>query len=227
MTMPPRLRKLTLTAHVTFSVGWLGAVGAYLGLAIVALTGNDPQTVRAMFVSMELIGWFVIVPLSLTALLTGLVQSLGTEWGLFRHYWVLTKFVLTVGGITILLLHMPMVSRVVGVRAETPLLNAALGAVPHATFVVHAGGGLLVLLAATALSVYKPWGLTPYGRHALSQALLSKEMASMRDTAVVRRADDAGSSTAARWRLYVLLGIIGLVLLIIFMHLTGGPIPHH
>src|SRR6516225_2714668 len=97
---------------------------------------------------MELIGWFVIVPLALAALLTGLVQSLGTEWGLFRHYWILVKFVLTVGAVTILLLHMPAVSRMAGATAE----------------IVHAGGGLLVLLAATALSVYKPWGRTPYGQ---------------------------------------------------------------
>ena len=83
MSMRPRLRKFTLTAHVTFSVGWLGAVVAYLALAIAGLTRQDAQVVRAAFLSMELIGWFVIVPLSLAALFTGLVQSLGTEWGLF------------------------------------------------------------------------------------------------------------------------------------------------
>ena len=48
--------------------------------------------VRAAFLAMESIGWFVIVPLSLAALPTGLVQSLGTEWGLFRHCWMLAKF---------------------------------------------------------------------------------------------------------------------------------------
>ena len=83
MSMTPRLRKFTLTAHVTFSVGWLGAVVACLALAIAGLTRQDAQVVRAAFLSMELIGWFVIVPLSLAALFTGLVQSLGTEWGLF------------------------------------------------------------------------------------------------------------------------------------------------
>ena len=32
--MTPGLRKFALTTHVTSSVGWLGAVGAFLALAI-------------------------------------------------------------------------------------------------------------------------------------------------------------------------------------------------
>ena len=79
MIMTPSLRKLALTAHVTSSVGWLGAVAAFLALAIAGLTSRDPQMVRAAYLAMELTGWFVIVPLSLASPLTGLVQSLCTE----------------------------------------------------------------------------------------------------------------------------------------------------
>jgi hypothetical protein len=68
------------------SVGWLGSVVAYLALAIVGLTSHDAQTVRAVYLSMEVIGWFVIVPFSLAALAAGLVESLGTPWGLSRHW---------------------------------------------------------------------------------------------------------------------------------------------
>src|SRR5437764_5659464 len=111
MTMTPGLRKFALTAHVTFSVGWLGAVAAYLAIAIAGLVSQDAETLRSGFSTMELTGWFVIVPLSLAALLTGLVQSLGTEWGPFRFYWVVVKLVLTLGAVTILLMHMPAVGR--------------------------------------------------------------------------------------------------------------------
>jgi Na+-driven multidrug efflux pump len=96
--MTPRLRKFALTAHITLSVGWLGAVVAYLAPAIAGLTSQDAQLVRAASLTMELIGWFVIVPFSLAALLTGLIQSLGTEWGVFRHYWILVTLHLTGGG---------------------------------------------------------------------------------------------------------------------------------
>lgn len=82
MTMPPHLRKLALTAHVTASVGWLGAVGAFLALAIAGLTSPDAHMVRAAYLGMDLTGWFVIVPLSFASLLTGLVQALVTPMGL-------------------------------------------------------------------------------------------------------------------------------------------------
>jgi hypothetical protein len=95
MPMTPRLRKLMLTAHLTSSVGWLGAVAVSFALGVAGLTSQDAQTVRGAYLTLELTGWFVLVPLSLASLLTGLVQSLGTTWGLFRHYWVLFKLLIT------------------------------------------------------------------------------------------------------------------------------------
>jgi hypothetical protein len=159
MSMTPGLRKFVLTAHVISSVGWLGAVVAYLALAVAALTIQDAQTVRAAWIAMELTGWFVIVPLALASLIIGLVQSLGTPWGLFRHYWVLVKFLLTVFATIILLLHMPTVSYFAGVAADTdsPNVFGLRGEL------LHAGGALLVLLATTILAVYKPRGMTRYG----------------------------------------------------------------
>ena len=94
--MTPRLRKFALTAHVVSSVGWLGAVAAFLALAVAGLTSRDAQVVRAAYLAMDLIARLVIVPAALASLLTGFVQSLGTPWGLFRHYWVLAKLLITV-----------------------------------------------------------------------------------------------------------------------------------
>lgn len=162
MTMTPSLRKFALTAHVTFSVGWLGAVAGFLALAVTGLTSQYPLMVRAAYLSMELIGWFVIVPLSFAALLTGLVQSLGTKWGLFRHYWVVAKLLITVLATIILLVHMQPISRVAGVAAETTLSRADLRGL-RIQLVADAGAAMLVLLIATTLSVYKPQGRTPYG----------------------------------------------------------------
>ncbi len=79
--MNPRLRKIALTAHVTSSVGWLGAVAVFLALAVAGLTSQNAQTVRTAYLAMELTGRLVLVPLSLASLLTGLVQALGTGWG--------------------------------------------------------------------------------------------------------------------------------------------------
>lgn len=159
MTMSPGLRKFALTVHLTVSVGWIGAVVAYLALGVSAVTSQDAQKVRAAWIAMELTGWYVIVPLALAALLTGLVMSLGTKWGLFRHYWVLISLVLTLFATTILLLHMPDVSSIADVAREAN--GADLGRFGGDLF--HAGGGLLVLLVIQVLNMYKPRGLTPYG----------------------------------------------------------------
>jgi hypothetical protein len=93
-------------------------VVAYLGLGVAAVASEDAQTVRAASIAMELAGWYVIVPLAPAALLTGLVMSLGTPWGLFRHYWVLITLVLTVFATVILLLHMPTVSSLADAARE-------------------------------------------------------------------------------------------------------------
>jgi hypothetical protein len=159
MTMPPRVRKLALSAHLTFSIGWIGAVVAYLALGVAAGTSQDTQTVRAAWTAMELTGWFAIVPLAITSLLTGLVMALGTKWGLFRHYWVLISFGLTLFATVILLLHMPDVSSTAG--AAQRLEGADLDRLGGDLF--HPGVGLVVLLVIQVLNMYKPRGMTRYG----------------------------------------------------------------
>lgn len=155
--MTPRLRKLGLIAHISSSVGWLGAVAAFLVLGIAGLTSQDVEMVRGSYLSMNLIGRFVIVPLSLASLATGLVQALGTEWGLFRHTWIVVKLVLTIIATVVLLVKVPLMGFAARLAVETVIPGGDLRAA-GAQLVVHAAGGLLVLLAITVLSIFKPWG---------------------------------------------------------------------
>jgi len=160
--MPPRLRKVALTAHVACSVGSLGAIAGFLALAVAGLTSQDARMVHAAYLAMELTAWFVIVPAVLAALLTGVIQALGTTWGLFRHYWVLVKLLVTVLVTIVLLLQMELIGYLAGVAAETTLPDADLDGLRRSP-VIHAAGGLLVLLVPLALSLYKPRGMTRYG----------------------------------------------------------------
>lgn len=162
MIMPVRLRKFVLTAHITASVGLLGSIAVFLALAVAGLNSQDVQTVRATYPSMELAARFIIVPLAFASLLTGLVQSLGTSWGLLRHYWVLVKLLLTVFATSVLLVKMELIGYAARLAAETILPRADLRAA-GLQLMVHAAGGLLVLLVPAVLSVYKPRGLTRYG----------------------------------------------------------------
>jgi len=214
MLMTPRLRKVAFLSHVTFSVGWFGAVVAYLVMAISGLRTQDPIMARSTYLSMELIGWCVIVPFSLAALLSGLVQSLGTEWGLFRHYWITAKFVMTSISSGILVVHMRAVGQMAGL-ARTTLLSAADFGILRTSLTVHAAGGLLVLIAATVLSIYKPWGVTPYGRARLELTAHGGRPGNL----IVPQ---------SHGRLYIGLGIIALILLLLGVHhLAGGGFHHH
>src|SRR5437016_14599162 len=94
--MRPSLRKLTITAHVTFSVGWPGAVASFLVLSIAGLTSQDAEVVRGAYFSLNLISRFVIIAMCFAALGTGLLQALGIPWGSFRYYWFLQKFGLAI-----------------------------------------------------------------------------------------------------------------------------------
>lgn len=201
MTLSPALRKLALTVHLTTSIGWIGAVVAYLALGVAAVTSSSPDTIRAAWTAMELTGWWVIVPLAIAALLTGVVISLGTRWGLFRHYWVLISLGLTVLCTVVLLLHMPTVSAMASVvRAADGTDVSALGG-----DLFHPGAGLLLLLLVTGLNVYKPAGLTAYGwrkqqekRHARRMVASRRGSASEAAHPVLRDTPDVDAQRSKR-----------------------------
>jgi hypothetical protein len=163
MTMSPRLRKFILAVHLTSSIGWIGAATAYLALVVVTLANQDVRTVRDAVLVMELIDWFVIIPLAIAALLTGLVMSLGTPWGLFKHFWVLFTLLLTAFGIFVLMEYSLTLRQMAVVAAKPTLSGADLAMLKDPGHAVHDIGGLGLLLVVTVLNVYKPRGLTRYG----------------------------------------------------------------
>lgn len=155
--MTPRLSKAVLTSHVTFSIGWLGAVAVFLVLAITGLTSQDLLLVRSSLIAMELSAWFVIVPFCLTSLFTGVIQAVGTKWGLLKHYWIVVKLFLTGASTILLLLHMQPISYLSGVATD-PSFSNSQHTVQLIDLITKAGAAILVLLVITTISIYKPWG---------------------------------------------------------------------
>lgn len=207
MLMSPFFRKFGLTAHITFSVGWFGAVAGFLALAIAGLTSDNSQIVVSSYISMDLITWFVILPACFGTLITGIIQSLATQWGLFRYYWILIKFLLTILATIVLLLHMQPIRYMADMVAGVTISDSDLHGL-RVQLIADAGAALLVLLVATTLSVYKPWGLTAYGKRKL----------------IEQQKRVPGHKTAIKksWLFYILLGLIGLVVLtFVILHLTG------
>lgn len=162
MALPAGARKATLVLHVVTSVGWFGAVMAFLVLAVAALRAGDEGTVRALYVAMEVMGYAALVPLSIASFVSGLLQSLGTSWGLFRHWWVIAKLAISMVATAVLLLYASTL-RALGDAAASPSLADDRALLPSSSPVLHSGAAIGALLLAAALSVYKPRGLTRYG----------------------------------------------------------------
>ncbi len=159
MPFSNQTRRIILFVHIVSSIGWIGAVAAFLVLAITGLRSADTQMIRAAYLAMEPITWYIIVPLSFAALLSGTALALGTRWGLFQHYWIIIKLLINILSILLLLMHTRMIDEVAGAAAKGALAATDLhGSRIH--LVTAAIVALAALLLAALLSVFKPRGMT-------------------------------------------------------------------
>lgn len=159
--MSPAIRKLLLTAHITCSVGWIGAVCVFLALAIIGLTSEDAAMVRAVYVVMERAAWLTLIPFAFASLVTGIAVSLATTWGLFQHYWVVFKLLITMFATLVLWIYMETFRHMAATAVD---LVQAIDGVRNPSPLVHSVLALLILLVATVLAICKPQGITAYGR---------------------------------------------------------------
>jgi hypothetical protein len=155
MTTTTSTRKLLLIVHIVLSIGWVGALSGFVVLSMAGLISDDLVVARSAYVSMDLVNRFAIVPFAILALLTGIIQSLRTPWGLARHYWVLFKLLIIATATFMLLMKTGQISTMASVAGETSF-----------SIIIHAIGGVAVLLWATTLAVYKPTAETPFARKA-------------------------------------------------------------
>jgi hypothetical protein len=160
MTASTRVRRLGLTLHVVCAVGWLGGVGLALALAGTALLSDDESTVRSALIALDASGWWYLLPLSVASLGTGVVQSLITKWGLLNHYWIVAKLAINVFAAGILLLYMQSLGHYASLARSTA---TSLADLRDPSPLIHTVGALALLVGATALSIYKPPGLTRRG----------------------------------------------------------------
>ena len=156
MMLNPLWRKILLTTHIITSVGFMGSVGSFLALAVVGVTADD-VTARGIYLALPIITTFTILPLAIASLAFGIVQSLGTSWGLFVHYWIVIKLALTIAAIWVLLLQVENIDTLARAAARGGELPAAL-LTTRVSMLIHSAGGLAVLTVATVLSVFRPRG---------------------------------------------------------------------
>ena len=197
-TVSPKAAKLMLTSHITFSVGWLGAVAVFFALAIAGIYySNTPEGLSA-YMAMKISAWYVIVPFCFASLITGIAQAIFTQWGLFSHYWVVIKLVLTVAATILLLLHIQPIEYL----SQNGSITANNSGV-QIQVLADAGAALLLLIGITAISVYKPWGK------------------------IKKSANQAQSKPSTPIGYYLTIGLIVIIIIVIIKHLLGGGMGHH
>lgn len=159
--LPPRLRKIALSAHVVASVSWIGASVCLLALGLTGVLAGEPSVQRAAYIALGVLGSQVLVPVTWATLLSGILLSLGTKWGLFRYWWTLASLVAT--AVMTLAVNYALAPTLAtagdaAARAEpgTPVLEAvgsAAGSAIAAPIVAS-----VALSFVTWINVAKPWG---------------------------------------------------------------------
>ena len=184
----------------------------FLALAAIGLTSQDERTVRGAYLVMAPAAWFVLVPLAHASLVSGIALSLGTPWGLIRHYWVVSKLVITAFSTVILMIYMGTFRQMAAVAAD-PVVE--LGLVRNPSPGLHAMLALVLLLAATVLAIYKPFGLTPYGARHQARARQPHLSASAPIPEVT-------AGRERRWEYALWIVVLAILALIVLSHLMGS-----
>jgi hypothetical protein len=163
----PRTYRFLLTVHLLVSVAWLGIVAAKLMLGIAAVLSDTAVVAMGRFNAMDVLNT-AFPPLAIATVISGVALSLGTKWGLLRHYWVATKLALTVGVIGTAvqlgdgLVRAAMTATTGGSAGGDSILDLATA--PTTLLIGLSAAHLAMLVLATVLSVHKPWGRTRLGR---------------------------------------------------------------
>lgn len=164
MTLAPRWRKLLVVVHVVSSVGWLAITMVNGVLTFTSVFTDDPRRQHAAILMMGQIGDYLLLPISVIALVSGLALGVGTKWGLVRYRWVAIKLVMTLIAIGLTLFTLlPGIRELAETAASTvdgQFVEA--GRRPDGFYPIIVSSSMY--LTMIVLSVYKPGGKTRYGR---------------------------------------------------------------
>lgn len=157
-TLPRSWQNALVSLHVAASVSVLGADLVLLLLGSASLAGAEPITI---YPPARLVAVWLVAPLALLTLATGLALGLLTQWGIFTYWWVTIKLtIVLVLSAAVLLVLVP----VLGATAESvtaPALDA-LTTAQRLPLVAAPAVASTLLVVALVLAIFKPpWRLRP------------------------------------------------------------------
>ncbi|MCZ8523254.1 MULTISPECIES: hypothetical protein [Paenibacillus] len=159
LAMTPR--RWLLTVHLVLASIMLGGAVLFLVLSITAAGTDDPVLLHACYTVMLALSRTSVRASTIGTVVTGVLLSVFTHWGLLKYYWIIAKEVLTLAAAALGVAGMYIWSG----RAAAVTAAEGMGAWSYPAFtanhtVLMAGIvlQLVSLIALFALSVFKPWG---------------------------------------------------------------------
>lgn len=154
-------KQLIIVIHVLSVVCWLGGAMCMLLLGTYMLRAENGEQLYFTLENMHLIDVVFIRYPALVALLTGIVLAIWTNWGLFKHYWILIKLILTLLLIGLGIGYMgDWLSQIVRIAEQERFLALGDAAFLNASYSLIGGAiaNIVALIFMTAISYFKPFG---------------------------------------------------------------------
>lgn len=188
-----RPRQALLAAHVLSSAAWLGMAVMFVALSLLALRAANVRDAQTIYESMAFFDQTMLPWANVAATTSGFALGVTTKWGIVRHWWVVIKVLISFAilGIAFGFLH-DALERSAAEAAHLATVGGAVSDVDSSGQVVLWGFtlALVSLIGAMLLSLYKPRGMTWWGRRQ------NPRQARLEPGGAPRRVDSAGLEIA-------------------------------
>ncbi len=153
-------QKLLKVFHLITASLWLSSVIALALLPIISSPTATGDEIYMYNLTYHFIDMFILTPAALVTLITGLIYSLFTTWGFFRHGWIVYKWIVSLliiitgtfyfGPMVTELLEIADTKRIAALQDQYYMQGHTVGL--YAAIV-----NTSLLVVAVIVSVYKPW----------------------------------------------------------------------
>jgi len=153
-------QKLLKAFHLISVAVWFTSVITMSAITTLADGLEDGGAFAMVHQIYHFVDFKLLTPAAVLTLLTGLVYSMFTRWGFFKHGWLIYKWIITVGIIVWGTVHLgPMCTEIMETTARLQL-----GALNDPNYLAHwrlgfwAGiSNAVLLFGAVIVSTLKPW----------------------------------------------------------------------
>lgn len=93
--LSPRGLKYLKILHLISAIMWIGgAISMVAILYLILPTTPDGYYIRSL--SVKLIDDLLVIPGAIGILITGIIYGIWSNWGFFKHMWIIVKWVITI-----------------------------------------------------------------------------------------------------------------------------------